>query len=196
MKAVLLTRISTKEQADGHSLAAQSYRLHKYCELKNLEILKEFELVESSTIGDRPAFQKMIAFIKQQREKIALVCDTTDRLMRGFTFVPILENLRKTDKLVLHFVSENQILDSNANNSQIMTYRLFILLAENYANAISFNVKRAFEKKLREGTILGTAPVGYLNVRDDNNKTTVIIDPERGEKVKQLFDKHNTKGKF
>ena len=189
MQAVVLARVSTKEQEEGHSLSAQLNRLHDYCNRRGLDIIQEFTIVESSTRGERPEFQKLIAFIKKQPHKVALVCDKVDRLQRSFREVPILENLRKSDKLVLHFISENQILDSNANNSQIMAYQIFVMMAENYTNCISDNVKRSFEKKLKDGTILAAAPVGYLNTTIDGVKT-VIIDPERGYKVRQLFQQY------
>ena len=63
------------------------------------------------------------------------------------------------------------------------------MMAENYTNCISDNVKRSFEKKLKDGTILAAAPVGYLNTTIDGVKT-VIIDPERGDKVRQLFQQY------
>ena len=189
MQAVVLARVSTKEQEEGHSLSAQLNRLYDYCNRRGLDIIQEFTIVESSTRGERPEFQKLIAFIKKQPHKVALVCDKVDRLQRSFREVPILENLRKSDKLVLHFISENQILDSNANNSQIMAYQIFVMMAENYTNCISDNVKRSFEKKLKDGTILAAAPVGYLNTTIDGVKT-VIIDPERGYKVRQLFQQY------
>ena len=189
MQAVVLARVSTKEQEEGHSLSAQLNRLHDYCNRRGLDIIQEFTIVESSTRGERPEFQKLIAFIKKQPHKVALVCDKVDRLQRSFREVPTLENLRKSDKLVLHFISENQILDSNANNSQIMAYQIFVMMAENYTNCISDNVKRSFEKKLKDGTILAAAPVGYLNTTISGVKT-VIIDPERGYKVRQLFQQY------
>ena len=191
MKAILLARVSSKEQEEGHSLVAQLDRLHAYCERKNLDIIQEFTLVESSTRGERPEFQKMIAYIKKQHEKVALVCDKVDRLQRSFREVPVLEQLHKSEKLVLHFVSENQILDSGANNSQIMAYQIFVMMAENYTNCISDNVKRSFEKKIKEGSILTFAPIGYLNVTIDG-VNTVIIDPIRGPKVRMLFEKYAT----
>jgi site-specific DNA recombinase len=192
MKAVILARVSTREQEEGHSIDAQIMRLRKYCERKELDIIKEFVFVESSTRGDRPEFYKMIDFIKQQKEKIALVCDKVDRLQRSFKEVPILENLRRSGKLVLHFNVEGQILDENANSSQIMAYQMFVMMAENYTNCISDNVRRSFEKKLQEGTILGTAPIGYLNTKDVNNKTDVILDSQRAFLVKKMFEEYAT----
>ena len=191
MQAVLLARVSSTEQQEGHSLAAQLDRLHAYCLRKNLDVIQEFTLVESSTRGERPEFQKMIAYIKKQHQKVALVCDKVDRLQRSFREVPILEQLRKSNKLVLHFVSENQILDAEANNSQIMAYQIFVMMAENYTNCISDNVKRSFEKKIKEGSILTMAPLGYLNVTISGTNT-VIMDQDRAPKIRLLFEKYAT----
>ena len=62
MKAVIFTRVSTRDQEDGHSLNAQLKRLREYCNKHNLDIIKEFEVSESSTIGDRKQFKEMIKF--------------------------------------------------------------------------------------------------------------------------------------
>ena len=53
MKAIILTRVSTKMQEEGLSLIAQNNRLQDYAERKGLEIIKTFEIVESSTHGER-----------------------------------------------------------------------------------------------------------------------------------------------
>ena len=192
MKAVILARVSTKDQEEGHSIQAQTDRLRAYCGLKGLEIIREFVIVESSTRGDRPEFHKMLDFIKEQKECIALVCDKVDRLQRNFNDVPTLEALRKAGKLVLHFHVERQVLDANANSSQIMMWQLFVMMSENYTNCISDNVKRSIEKKLKEGTICGCAPVGYLNAQREDGKTTVVLDPFRAPFVKKIFEEYAT----
>ncbi|MFN8694678.1 MAG: recombinase family protein [Holosporales bacterium] len=58
MKAIILARVSTKEQEDGHSLNAQKQRLGDYCQRKGLTVIKTFELIESSTRGERKEFQE------------------------------------------------------------------------------------------------------------------------------------------
>jgi site-specific DNA recombinase len=76
MKAVIFARVSTQEQeTDGHSIDAQIAKLREYSKRNDLEIIKEFEVVESSTRGERPEFYKMIEFVKAQKGQIALVCD-------------------------------------------------------------------------------------------------------------------------
>jgi len=56
MKAIILARVSTKEQEEGHSIAAQRLRLVDYCVRKGLKVIKTYELVESSTRGERKKF--------------------------------------------------------------------------------------------------------------------------------------------
>ena len=56
MKAIILARVSTKEQEEGYSIAAQRQRLVEYCARKSLHVIKTFELVESSTRGERKEF--------------------------------------------------------------------------------------------------------------------------------------------
>ncbi len=51
MKAIILARVSTKEQEEGHSIAG--LRLVDYCARKGLNVIKTYELVESSTRGER-----------------------------------------------------------------------------------------------------------------------------------------------
>ena len=65
MKAVILARISSKEQRDGHSLDAQIRNLELYARRKNLNVIKQFTLIESSTRGQRPEFNQMVDFIKR-----------------------------------------------------------------------------------------------------------------------------------
>lgn len=162
------------------------------CEQKGLEVIKEFVIVESSTRGEREKFYEVINFIKKQKETINLVCDKVDRLQRSFKEMPIIDELRRSGKLILHFFVEGQILDANSNSSQIMAYQMYIMMAESYTNSISDNVKRSFEKMRQEDKITGTAPIGYLNKNDGRGKTDIILDPDRAFLVKRIFEEYST----
>ena len=192
MKAIILCRVSTREQEEGYSIEAQKERLKKYCQNKNLDIIKEYVIVESSTRGERPQFLEMIKFVKQQKETIAIVCDKVDRLQRSFKEMPIIDSLRKQGKIVLHFNVEGQILDKNSNSSQIMAYQLYIMLAEAYTNSISDNVRRSFEKMRKDGHWTGTAPIGYLNIKDEKGKSKIIVDKKREIFIRQIFEEYST----
>ncbi|HHS2948414.1 TPA: recombinase family protein [Legionella pneumophila] len=192
MKAVIFARVSTQEQEqDGHSIGAQINKLRDYCVRNDLQVIKEFEVVESSTRGDRPEFYKMIDFVKRQKSTIALVCDKVDRLQRSFTELPILDKLRRENKISLHFLDIGK-LDSEANSQQISFYQMSVVMANAYTNAISDNVKRSVIHKLNNGECIQRAPVGYLNARDENGKSTVIVDKTRAPLVRELFKKYST----
>lgn len=84
IKAVILARVSTEEQEKGYSIDAQLHRLEQYCQRKELKVIETYTVVESSTNGDRKQFNDMLAFVKRQRECIAIVADKVDRVQRSF----------------------------------------------------------------------------------------------------------------
>lgn len=128
----------------------------------------------------------MIEFIKKQKESIALVCDVADRLYRSFKEVEILEELRTAGKLTIHFLRENQVLDSKTHSAQLMAYQMFVLMATAYANSISDNVKRGFSEKRRNGESLGHVPIGYLTKDGE-----VTVDPFKSILVRELFEEYS-----
>ena len=186
-KAVIWTRVSSREQEEGYSLDAQKDRSTTYCRAKGLEILAVFEIVESSTRGTREQFYEMINFVKRQKSCIALVCDKVDRLQRRFREVPVLEELRKSRKIELHFVTEGQMLNAKSNSSQIMSYQCFVMMAESYTNNISDNVCRSLEEMRKKGKWAHHAPVGYKNVRDANGNSDIVLDEDNHFIITRLF---------
>ena len=193
MKAVILARVSTKEQEDGHSLDAQIANLKLYAERKNLTVIEEFRVIESSTKGDRPEFARMIDFIKKKKERIALIVDTVDRLQRSFKETPILNDLLERDYLELHFVKEGNILTKDATSIQKFAWNIGVVVSQSYTDQISDNVKRSVKHKISNGEWSGQAPLGYLNVVDpDTGRNTIVPDPERAFLIKKLFQEYAT----
>ena len=186
-KAVIWTRVSSREQEEGYSLDAQKDRSTTYCRAKGLEILAVFENDESSTRGPRAQFYEMINFGKRQISCIALVCDKVDRLQRSFREVPVLEELRKSRKIELHFVTEGQMLNAKSNSSQIMSYQCFVMMAESYTNNISDNFCRSLEEMRKKGKWAHHAPVGYKNVRDANGNSDIVLDEDNHFIITRLF---------
>jgi site-specific DNA recombinase len=68
MKAIILSRVSTKKQEEGHSIAAATTACCEYCARKGLKVIKTFELVESSTRGERREFPAMLEFAQAQKD--------------------------------------------------------------------------------------------------------------------------------
>ena len=192
MKAVILARVSSKEQEEGHSLDAQLKLLQEYCSRKNLKVIKSFRIIESSTKGERKEFKEMLNYINTQKEPIALVCHKVDRLQRSFNEYHLLNEPLQKGKLELHFTNDNTVINKNASSQAKMMWNMNIVMAQSYTDAISDNVKRSQKKKLEEGTILGEAPLGYINTVDDNGKKTVRVDIQRNHFIKRIFEEYST----
>ena len=154
MKAILIARVSTEEQKEaGNSLPAQIVRLEKYCQNKNLQILKVCSFDESAYTDQRDEFDQIIDFILEQKEKIAVCCDKVDRLSRNpfDTRISKLYERALADRIELHFASEGQIITSQIGAVEKFQFGISLGLAKYYSDAISDNVKRAREQILRKG---------------------------------------------
>ncbi len=193
MKAVILARVSTKDQEDGHSLEAQIANLRLYADRKGMKITREYTIVESSTKGYRPEFMRMIDFIRGQKEKIAVIVDTVDRLQRSFRETPIFNDLLEKDLLELHFVKEGNVLCRDSNAFQKAMWNMSVMMAQSYTDSLSDNVKRSIKHKVSNGEWSGPAPLGYQNTVDPlTGKKTIIPDPERAFLIKKFFDEYAT----
>lgn len=194
MKAVILARVSTKEQEeDGKSILAQVDRLKGYCERKGLDVIKQFEIIESSTRGVRKDFNAMIDFIVAQKEKVALVADAVDRVQRSFKESVLLDDLRRRDKVDLHFMREGLVIDEDSRGSQIMMWDFAVMTAKSYVLSLSDNVRRTVDYKLKNGEWIGRAPVGYLNSKDPiTGQNAVVIDTQRSYLIQKAFELYST----
>lgn len=188
MKAVILTRVSTKMQEERLSLRAQSKRLEEYAERRELDVIKRFEIIESSTRGERKRFMEMINFCKKQKETIAIVADTVDRVQRSFKESVLLDELMRQDKIELHFYREGMILNSKSTSADIMRWDFSVMGAKAYVLQLSENVRRSTELKTKNGERCGVAPLGYENYVDERGKHNIRLkEPEAGI-IKQIFE--------
>ena len=97
-KAIILVRVSSKDQEEGHSLEAQRERLIRYCGKQHFDILEIYTITESSTRGDRKKFMEMLSFAKKQKGTIAIVADAVDRVQRSFKDSVYLDELVRKNK--------------------------------------------------------------------------------------------------
>lgn len=196
MKAINVARVSTDEQKEN-SPDAQLFRMQNYCKSHNFEVLMEFNFVESAYKVKRDEFDKIIECINNSKEKIAVCFDKVDRLSRNIfdKRVSLLYEKAINNEIELHFVSDGQVINDKMNAGDKFAFGMKLGLSKYYSDAISDNVKRAFEQKRRNGEWTGPVCLGYLNVPSDEEKRLrkdIIIDPERGHLVKKMFELYAT----
>ena len=203
MKAINVSRVSTEEQKEaGNSLPAQIERIRKYCERKGFEVAEKdiLSFDESAYKEKRDDFDsKIITRIDEiiKKEKVAVCFDKVDRLARNVfdKRVAYLYQLALEGKIELHFVSDNQIISDKLSATEKSGFSMSLVMASYYSNAISDNVKRAFEQKRRNGEWIGAVRLGYLNVSLDVEKRLrkdIIIDEERGYLIQKMFELYAT----
>lgn len=195
MKAILIARVSTEEQKEaGNSLPAQIARLEKYCQNKNFKIEKVFSFDESAYKDNREEFDRILDYVIDQKEKVAVCCDKIDRLSRNVfdKRVSTLYERALEDKLELHFVSDGQVINSRISAVEKFQFSISLGLAKYYSDAISDNVKRSIEQKLRKGEWIAKAPFGYKNINLPNDLTDIVVDEYVAGIIKKVFELYAT----
>jgi site-specific DNA recombinase len=137
----------------------------------------------------------MLEFAKAQNETVAIVADAVDRFQRSFKESVLIDELIRKEKIELHFYREAMVIGKGASSTDILRWDFSVMGAKFYVLNLSENVRRSLEYKRRNGEWGGKAPLGYRNVRDANNKSALIHDPERAFLVRMLFEDY-AKGCF
>jgi DNA invertase Pin-like site-specific DNA recombinase len=192
MKAILLARVSSKEQEDGQSIPAQERRLLDYAREKGLIVDQVFKITESSTKASRKEFDKIIKRIRDSKEPVALVADTIDRVQRSFKESVILEDLRREGKVEIHFYRERLVLHSRSNSSDLLRWDMGVMFARSYVLQLSDNIKRSKEQAAKSGAWIGQAPIGYKHMTNEKGDKTIVVDPERAPLIQKLFNLYAT----
>jgi site-specific DNA recombinase len=195
MKAILISRVSTEEQKEaGLSLQAQEERLKQYCKTKGFDVIQVCSFDESAYSSNRTSFDAIIDVILAQTEKIAVCCDKVDRLTRNAfdKRISVLYEKALKDEIELHFVSDGQTITSRISAVEKFQFSINLGLAKYYSDAISDNVKRAMEQKLRKGEWLAKAPYGYKNITLPGDIKDVVVDQHAAHIVKQAFELYAT----
>ena len=172
-KAILYIRVSTDEQADkGYNLLHQEDRLRKYCELQNIEVMALFKEDYSAKTFHRPEFTKLLEFLKKNKSVADLLLFTKwDRFSRNAGDAYSMINT--LDKNGIEPQAIEQPLDLTIPENKIML--AFYLAAPEVENdRRALNVIVGMRRAKKEGRWMATAPKGYKNIRDENNRPAIV----------------------
>src|ERR1051325_9732006 len=180
LDAVKYGRVSSKAQEkEGFSLPAQLKLLDQYAQTQELKIVREFVDAETAKRTGRTGFDEMIKFLKRSSVRVLLV-EKTDRLYRNLKDYVTIDELN----LEIHFVKENVILSHDSRSSEKFMHGIKVLMAKNYIDNLSEEVKKGMLEKAEQGQYPSKAPLGYKN----NTLTHVIeIDSKTAPLVQELF---------
>lgn len=186
-KAVIYTRVSTKEQADNNaSLSIQKEYCERYALKLGLSVVKYFGGThESAKSDERKEFQKMLAFVKRHKDIACIIVYSFDRFSRtGASGVYIVEQLNKKG---IDVKSATQEVDSSTSSGEFQRDVLFAF--GKFDNGLRRDKTIAgMQDKLRKGFVCGSIPFGYTNTNPGRNKEPKLIINEDGKLLKKAFE--------
>jgi site-specific DNA recombinase len=188
MNAIGYIRISEKDQST-YSLPYQESRIREYCVRNNLYLKEIYEdNGESSATFDRPDYQALERFIKAHKGEVQyLIVLDHDRFSR------MLEDaLRKIEELQKKFglkvLSVEEPLNLDTSDPNVFLHRTFKYA---FANHELLNIRkrtaRGIRRAMEEGRCVNNAPYGYINGRDNQGKPILIMEKDKSEVVKEIF---------
>ncbi|HMK02960.1 MAG TPA: recombinase family protein [Ferruginibacter sp.] len=182
---IIYTRVSTDEQADrGNSLTNQEMVITQYCKIKGYNILKHFKEDYSAKTFNRPEWIELLKYVNSNKKLVdSILILRWDRFSRNQKEAT--NQIDNLNKMGIKVESIEQPLDLDIPESQLLlNIYLTIPEIENKKNSIrTIECSRAARIA---GCWTGTAPVGYNNCRDSNNKSTLIRN-EKAELVLEAF---------
>lgn len=189
-RAIIYIRVSTDEQADkGYSLKHQLERLEKYCEIQNIEVAAVFNEDYSAKTFNRPEFTKLLAMLKKNKNMADMLLFTKwDRFSRNAGDAYGMINT--LNKLGVEPQAMEQPLDLTVPENKIML-AVYLAAPEVENDRRALNVLVGMRRARKEGRWMATAPKGYKNTRDENNKK-VITPSEEAPFIVWIFEELNT----
>lgn len=185
-KAIIYARVSSKEQEQGgFSIPAQLKLSKEYASKNSLSVDKVFAEAESAKQTGRTEFKNMVAYLREHTEIKDVLVEKTDRLYRNFKDYVVLEDL----DLIVHLVKENEILSKDSKSHQKFIHAIKVIMAKNYSDNLSEEVRKGFQEKVEQGGYPHAAPMGYKNNKELH---TIEIDEEGARLIKALFEYYAT----
>lgn len=182
--AVLYARVSSRDQEkEGYSIPAQQKAIREYAAENGFVIVEEFLDVETAKRAGRTNFQKMLAYVRKRHTSPPVVLvEKTDRLYRNLKDWVTVDEM----KTEIHLVKENVVISDESRSSEKFMHGIKVLMAKNYVDNLSEEVRKGMYQKAEEGYWPSRAPFGYLNSRT-GDKSVLVVDPERAPILQDLF---------
>lgn len=199
-RAVLYLRVSTPGQVhtdydpEGISIPAQREAGKRKAESLDADIVTEF--VEpgrtATSIDKRPAFQEMVAWVKQQKDIDYVIVYHFNRVFRNSVDAGMVKrDLKKVGARVV-----STVLDMGDNPEAAMVEAIIHAVDQYQSEASGADIRYKMGQKVKNGGTVGQAKLGYLNVRepkpDGGEIRTIAVDPERGPLVAEGLELYAT----
>lgn len=186
-RAAIMCRVSSDEQAKGYSLDDQLERLERYCEKEQIEIVYQFNEDHSAKSFDRPSWKEWMAYAKKNHKDIDYLLFTTwDRFARDIAGAySVIAEL--TNKYKIQPQAIEQQIDFSIPETKAML-ALYLAMPEIDNDRRSIKIRGGIRQALKQGRWIRKAPVGYRNMRDEQNKPIIVPHESNADLIRYAFE--------
>jgi site-specific DNA recombinase len=191
MNAIGYMRISVRDQS-RYSLEYQERSIREYCSRNHLNLTELFkDNGESSYTFDRPDYKAVEAFIKKNKgqNQYFIIMDH-DRFSRNLSEALVKINELES-KYQIKVLATNEALDIDTSDPMVFMQRSMSYM---FANQELLRIRKRTRDGMRQaqtsGRYLGRAPFGYLNSKDRDDKSLLLVDDKKAVVVQQIFQEY------
>lgn len=183
--SIIVNRISSQRQDEGYSLPEQSRLNHEVLCKDGRTLAKEFFIIESAKTSEkRDDFNELVDYIKKHSNIKYFYIEKTDRLTRNLKDATLAYELVYNYDITFVFSRDNFTLNKNSNSHAKFQFDIKAVLAKNYIDNLSDEVKKGQRGMLEEGRWPGGAsPTGYKKV-----DKLLVPDEPRSQYVVKSFE--------
>lgn len=184
-RAVIYTRVSTKEQADtNQSLELQEKKCQEYAAHRGYTVVEQFGgTYESAKTDGRKEFTRMLTFVRQKANGIShIIVLSPDRFSRtGGDAIALTAQLRKAGVAV---ETVTQQADTSTAMGRFMQDFGFVM--SHFDNQMRKDrAVLGMKERLRDGHWTFKPPLGYIKVKQGSEQQ-IVISPH-GELLRKAF---------
>jgi site-specific DNA recombinase len=160
LRAVIYQRVSSEEQVEGYSLAAQERAGRHYAEAHGWQLVRvyadEGRSARTEDISKRPAFAHMLQDAEAGQFDV-LIVHKLDRFARNL--IVTLETLQRLERAGVGFTSISENMDFTTPIGKVILATL-AAFAQYYSDNLSTETKKGKAERKRQGMYNGLLPFG------------------------------------
>ena len=190
MRAVAYTRVSTEEQLEGWSIAAQRHEFERYCEQKGWQAAgiynEEGISARSDSIGKRPQLRRLLEDCKRRKFEVVVV-HSLDRWSRNLGVT--LETFKQLADNGIAFASITENIDYSSPEGKLFIAMLGAF-AQYFSDCLAKHTSKGMKERAMSGLQNGDIPFGYERCGEecgDGHKGGIHVVAAEAEAVGQLF---------
>jgi site-specific DNA recombinase len=185
---VIYTRVSSKEQIEGHSLDVQEKTCRSFASSKNIKVLKVFrEEGESAKTADRHKLNEMINFCSRKSNRVNyLLVYKVDRLARQQADHYFLKTI--LIKYGIKILSATEAITDDPQGK--LMEGILSAFAEHDNNVRAMRSIDSMKSALRDGKWMFKAPIGYENKKLGKKNTIIVIDSKAALIIRMIFEEY------